>query len=297
MSQSCVHLVSLVLVVVLCICMVTSVSATTNTTDSLTSVPFPNDDDTEDFLNSLNTTRQQDEFPVNITTNPDTPTEPSTTVEYSSQKEAAVTGSTPKVTQKTGSTPKVTQKTGSTITGSTTKGSTTIGSPTKDSGGGAKAAGIFFLIFIIFLIFILLMILYCIWKKGKRYSFDLKYGEHDTPLQFIDTTGTFEQTKGSTMNLDYIMEENPNKTTQVANGCSGETPDQTSTSEQQNVPEDDSFTSDLGLMSPVKKVDFNLDLDLISADPETEKQTTEETTDKGNDSADLFTEINLDDMQ
>ncbi|GAA6086891.1 uncharacterized protein LOC113655445 isoform X2 [Tachysurus ichikawai] len=110
------------------------------------------------------------------------------------------------------------------------------------------------------------------------------------------------------MNLDYIMEEDSNKTSQVANGCSGETPDQTSSSEQQNDPEDDSYTSDLGLTSPVKKVEFNLDLDLISADPEMEKQTTEETTDNGNennnndtntgnDSADLFIEINLDDMQ
>lgn len=52
--------------------------------------------------------------------------------------------------------------------------------------------------------------------------------------------------------------------------------------EQQNDPEDDSYTSDLGLTSPVKKVEFNLDLDLISADPEMEKQTTEETTDNGN---------------
>lgn len=53
-------------------------------------------------------------------------------------------------------------------------------------------------------------------------------------------------------------------------------------SDQQNVPEEDSFASDLSLSSPMKKVEFNLDLDLIGADPDMEKQTTDQTTDNGN---------------
>lgn len=111
------------------------------------------------------------------------------------------------------------------------------------------------------------------------------------------------------MNLDYVKEDNPNKNSPVANGCSGETADQTPCSEQQSGPEEDSFTSDLSLSSPVKKVEFNLDLELIGGEPEPVKQATDETptdndnennnndTDTGNDSADHFTEINLDDTQ
>lgn len=53
-------------------------------------------------------------------------------------------------------------------------------------------------------------------------------------------------------------------------------------SEQQNVPEEDSFTSDLSLTSPVKKVEFNLDLELIGGEPELTKQAMEEPTDNDN---------------
>lgn len=53
-------------------------------------------------------------------------------------------------------------------------------------------------------------------------------------------------------------------------------------SEQQNVPEEDSFTSDLCLNSPVKKVEFNLDPELIGGEPELKKPATEEPTDNDN---------------
>ncbi|KAK3518576.1 hypothetical protein QTP70_004095 [Hemibagrus guttatus] len=103
--------------------------------------------------------------------------------------------------------------------------------------------------------------------------------KESTTKEYITKGST---TAGSTMNLEYIPEENPDKTNNVANGCSGEMPDQTPSTDQQNFPEEDSYSSDLSLSSPVKKVEFNLDLDLIGADPEMEKQTTDKTTDNGN---------------
>lgn len=172
-----------------------------------------------------------------------------------------------------------------------------------------RSVGIFFLIFILFIIFVLVIILYVLWKKGKRYSFDLTNCEHDTPLRSIEQTGSFEPTKGSTISLDYIPEENSNRTSPVPNGCSGATPKKTLCSEQRRVSEDDSSGSDLSLNLPVKKVEFNLDLELIGADPEVEKGTLDEPVDNGNEnnnnndtntgsnSTELFIEINLDDMQ
>ncbi|KAI5096157.1 hypothetical protein C0J45_14587 [Silurus meridionalis] len=114
------------------------------------------------------------------------------------------------------------------------------------------------------------------------------------------------QSTGSTTNLDYIQEDKPNP---VANGCTGETLDSTPSSEQQNVPQEDSYSSDLSLSSPVKRVEFNLDLELIGVESDLVRQATDnETTDNdnennnndmstGNDAADFFTEINLDDAQ
>ncbi|XP_053499914.1 uncharacterized protein LOC128619635 [Ictalurus furcatus] len=318
MSQSCVHLIAFALVAVLCVCMVTDVSGFTTennmTSDSLRTTA-------ESVSNYLNDTEESET--VNTTASPDTSPPHSNnthTNDHSNEKHSE------HITNTMGSTTMGSTTMGSTTMGSTTMGSTTMASTTMASttttsramtsramtsspGPSGKAAGIFFLILIFIIIVILAVILYILWKKGKRYSFDLTISEHDTPLRSMEHTGTFEQTKGSTMNLDYIKEDNPNKTNPVANGCSGETADQTPCSEQQSGPEEDSFTSDLSLSSPVKKVEFNLDLELIGGEPEPVKQATDETptdndnennnndTDTGNDSADHFTEINLDDTQ
>lgn len=52
--------------------------------------------------------------------------------------------------------------------------------------------------------------------------------------------------------------------------------------EQQNAPEEDSFTSDLSLNLPVKKVEFNLDLELMGGEPELVIPATDEPTDNDN---------------
>ncbi|XP_026777217.2 putative uncharacterized protein DDB_G0292292 [Pangasianodon hypophthalmus] len=317
MSQNYVHLIAFALVAVLCVCTVTSVSgsAAGQAKDNVTCHGNCSESKSE-IVNSIsqlnesttpsadppsphsNSTHRHDHSNFTDTEGPEENKQNVTT--------RISTGSTTTRSATTGST-----TTGSTTTGSTTTGSTTTGSAATDSesGGNSRSTGIFFLILILIIIIILAVILYILWKKGKRYSFDLMNGEHDTPLTGVPI-GTFEQTKGSTTNLDDIQEDNPDKTNPVANGCSGETPDQTSCSDQQNVPEEDSFTSDLNLNlnSPGKKVEFNLDLELIGVEPELEKQATDEPTDNdnennnndtntGNDSADLFTEINLDDTQ
>ncbi|XP_053338313.1 uncharacterized protein LOC128510220 [Clarias gariepinus] len=330
MFGSAVHSIAFAQVAVLCVCMVTSATdSSTVQTKSFTNGPglnvtVPGDTDTleqnmitPDAVTSTDNQPPQGTFKTSDQQNV-------THHEHSSQVSFH-----PVTTHNLGNAAEESPENKSTTTESTTakatttKATTTKTATTEATSGGklfvdgnvadnqhnsSRAGGIFFLFLIIVIIFILAVVLYVLWKKGKRYSFDLTNGEHDTPLRSMEHTGIFEPSKGSTMNLDYVQEEKTNKTSPVANGCPGETPDQSPCSEHQNDPEEDSFSCDLSLDLPVKKVEFNLDLELIGGDPEPAKEPTLETTDNDNennnndtntgiDSADFFTEINLDDAQ
>ncbi|XP_076849994.1 uncharacterized protein LOC143498967 [Brachyhypopomus gauderio] len=185
---------------------------------------------------------------------------------------------------------------------------------------GSTATGIVFLILILIFIIILVIILYILWKKGRSYSFDLTYhaNDHDTPLRSMEQGGTFEQSiKESEAVQDYIQDEKPQEGSPVANGHAVETDpthgdtEQTSSSDviaSLNLLEEDSFLSDTSLTPPMKKVEFNLDLDLIGRDSELASSAPDDTsesqqnennnnvTNAGND-MDVFTEINLDEAQ
>ncbi|KAK1803780.1 hypothetical protein P4O66_020797, partial [Electrophorus voltai] len=133
------------------------------------------------------------------------------------------------------------------------------------------------LVFILIFIIILAIILYILWKKGRSYSFDLSYhaNEHDTPLRSMEHGEL-------TAALDYGQEDKPCESSPVANGCAGE-PDpacgeteQTASSEHHNVPEEDSFFSDTSLTPPIKKVEFDLDLDLMDRGSEQATSATDE---------------------
>ncbi|XP_036448307.1 uncharacterized protein LOC118823036 isoform X2 [Colossoma macropomum] len=189
------------------------------------------------------------------------------------------------------------------IISTTAKASTTpVGKTEATDGGGAQGLGVAFLIIILIIVIALAVILYILWKKGRSYSFDLTNtgNDHDTPLRSMEHGGTFEQTS-----KECDQEEKTHETNSTANGCAGETPKQAASSERQNVPEEDSFMSDTSLTPPMKKVEFNLDLDLISGEPEPEAEPNDSQQNENNnnftstgiDSLDLFTEINLDEPQ
>ncbi|XP_051518422.1 uncharacterized protein LOC127420293 [Myxocyprinus asiaticus] len=188
----------------------------------------------------------------------------------------------------------------------------------KDNSG-QYTGGIIILIFILILIIILLGILYFLRKKGRSYSFDLTRAsgpsnDYDTPLRSVEQQGaSYEQTnKDLPVCLDYIQEDkSEEKTSPIANGCTGEKTEQTpaSENEQQNVPEENSFSSSPSFTPPMKKVEFNLDLDLdlIGRESEMNSSTTVHSSDAvqnennnnvtnaGRGAAEeLFTEINLD---
>ncbi|XP_076849992.1 uncharacterized protein LOC143498966 isoform X2 [Brachyhypopomus gauderio] len=155
---------------------------------------------------------------------------------------------------------------------------------------------------------------------SESYSFDLTYhaNDHDTPLRSMEQGGTFEQSiKESEAVQDYSQDEKPQEGSPVANGHAVETDpthgetEQTSSSDviaSLNFPEEDSFLSDTSLTPPMKKVEFNLDLDLIGRESELASSAPDDTsesqqnennnnvTNAGND-MDVFTEINLDEAQ
>ncbi|XP_072553174.1 uncharacterized protein [Salminus brasiliensis] len=187
---------------------------------------------------------------------------------------------------------------------------------TSTAGAGSKSPehssiGVVFLVLILLIIIALAVLLYILWKKGRTYSFDLSHvaNDHDTPLRSMEHGGTFECTSKELPTLDFDQEDKSQETSPTANGCAGETDKQAASSEQQNVPEEDSFMSDASLTPPPKKVDFCLDLDLIGGDfevldppsPEASDQQQNENnnnvTNSGNNGLDLFTEINLDEPQ
>ncbi|XP_051515623.1 uncharacterized protein LOC127418816 [Myxocyprinus asiaticus] len=183
----------------------------------------------------------------------------------------------------------------------------------KDSPNTGKYLGVIILVFTVILIILLLGILYFLRKKGRSYSFDLTHAscpanEYDTPLRSVEQGVNYEHTNKEC--LDYIQEDkSEEKASLMANGCAGEKTEQTpaSENEQQNAPEENSFTLSPSLTPPMKKVEFNLDLDLISIESELNSPTTVDGSDAPQNennsnvsnagrgtSEELFTEINLD---
>ncbi|KAK9954706.1 hypothetical protein ABG768_016755 [Culter alburnus] len=184
----------------------------------------------------------------------------------------------------------------------------------KKDDSGSYTGGIIILIIILILIFFLLGILYFLRKKGRSYSFDLTRvdaipNDYDTPLRSDQQGISYEQTNKD-LCLDYEQEDkSEEKTSPIANGCTGEKTEQTpaNENEQENVPEENSFSTDSSLSPPMKKVEFNLDLDLIGGESDLNDLTTADAADEpqnennnnvsnsGRGSAeDIFTEINLD---
>ncbi|XP_016295375.1 uncharacterized protein LOC107653219 [Sinocyclocheilus anshuiensis] len=176
--------------------------------------------------------------------------------------------------------------------------------------------GIIILIIILILICFLLGILYILRKKARSYSFDLTRvdgpgNDYDTPLRSDQQGLSYEQTnKDLPVSLNYIQEDkSEEKTNPIANGSAGEKTEQTPTNEndEQNVPEENSFSSNSSLSMPVKKVEFNLDLDLLGSESELSAQTEAEATDAAQNennnnvsnagrgtAEEIFTEISLD---
>ncbi|XP_077074136.1 uncharacterized protein LOC143725542 [Siphateles boraxobius] len=145
----------------------------------------------------------------------------------------------------------------------------------KKNDSGSVTGGIIILIIIIILIVLLLGLLYFLRKKGRSYSFDLTRvdgpaNDYDTPLRSEHQGVSYEQTnKDLRVSLDYISEDKPEeKSSPISNGCAGEKTEQTPANEyeEQNSPEENSFTSSSCSTPPVKKVEFNMDLDLIGGD-------------------------------
>lgn len=102
--------------------------------------------------------------------------------------------------------------------------------------------------------------------------------------------------------LDDVQED---KTNPIANGSAGEETEHTHTNEndEENVPEENSFTSNSSLATPghMKKVEFSLDLDLFGGDyndsidaDATDTAQNENNSNAGRGTAEEFTEISLD---
>ncbi|XP_059396733.1 uncharacterized protein LOC132129238 isoform X4 [Carassius carassius] len=175
--------------------------------------------------------------------------------------------------------------------------------------------GIIILILILILIFFLLGILFFLRKKARSYSFDLTRvdgpgNDYETPLRSDQQGLSYEQTnKGKYLpvSLNFIQEDkSEEKTNSIANGSAGEKTEQTPTNEQ-NAPEENSFSPDSSLFTPVKKVEFNLDLDLLGSESElsglTEAEATDAAQNENNNNVsnagrgtaeEVFTEISLD---
>ncbi|XP_059396731.1 uncharacterized protein LOC132129238 isoform X2 [Carassius carassius] len=176
--------------------------------------------------------------------------------------------------------------------------------------------GIIILILILILIFFLLGILFFLRKKARSYSFDLTRvdgpgNDYETPLRSDQQGLSYEQTnKDLPVSLNFIQEDkSEEKTNSIANGSAGEKTEQTPTSEndEQNAPEENSFSPDSSLFTPVKKVEFNLDLDLLGSESElsglTEAEATDAAQNENNNNVsnagrgtaeEVFTEISLD---
>ncbi|KAA0706533.1 hypothetical protein E1301_Tti020743 [Triplophysa tibetana] len=189
------------------------------------------------------------------------------------------------------------------------------GDKISNDNSGAITGGIIILILILILISLLLGILYFLRRKGRSYSFDLTRSdacanEYDTPLreeQGISYEPTDKDLPGC---LDYMQDDKCQEMTSVIlNGCANETTEQTATleSEDQNLPEENSFPSSPSLTPPIRKVEFNLDLDMISGEFELNTPTSADACDASlnennnnifnagwGPAEEIFTEISLD---
>nr|XP_055044727.1 uncharacterized protein LOC129431052 [Misgurnus anguillicaudatus] len=117
--------------------------------------------------------------------------------------------------------------------------------------------------------------------------------------------------KDLSVSLDFTQDDKSNeKSSPIANGCTGEKTEQTiaSGNEEQNLPEENSFPSSPSLTPPMKKVEFNLDLDdFMSGESDVISPTSEDSCDAAHNennnnisdagwgtAGEIFTEINLD---
>ncbi|XP_065131735.1 uncharacterized protein [Paramisgurnus dabryanus] len=204
----------------------------------------------------------------------------------------------------------------SNATSSTTKpmGKTNTIKDSSDSAGYTLA--VIFLIIIVILIILLLGILYFLRKKGRSYSFDLTHtsaNEHVEPFMDLDQQGVSYEHKDKdlSVSLDFTQDDKSNeKSSPIANGCTGEKTEQTTDSgnEEQNLPEENSFPSSPSLTPPMKKVEFNLDLDdFMSGESDVISPISEDSCDAAHNennnnisdsgwgtAGEIFTEINLD---
>ncbi|XP_043086293.1 uncharacterized protein LOC122332896 isoform X2 [Puntigrus tetrazona] len=179
-----------------------------------------------------------------------------------------------------------------------------------------RQEGIVILILILILIAVLLGILYILRKKGRSYSFDLSGVEApghdyvDTPLRSDQHGVSYEQTnKDLPVCLDFTHEDrSQEKTDAIANGSAGEKNRQASANEndEQNVPEENSFSSSSSSSSSgyVKRVEFDLDLDVLGAGADPSGSTQDENENNNNVSGagrgtaeEVFTEISLDESK
>ncbi|KAL7859080.1 hypothetical protein SRHO_G00142270 [Serrasalmus rhombeus] len=318
------HVYLYVLVALSCVYGVMCVDGANSTTRATTS----NSANNSQSQGTNPTHRSYEDYPSTVTTNPtkDGNNNSDAVLDNGHNSSTTVSQDEEDLTNADITTTTVSQSTSENVTSSrphitsgvstTTKASTTPVRKTEAaSGGSAQGIGLMhvffhrvaFLIIILIIVIALAVILYMLWKKGRSYSFDLTNtgNDHDTPLRSMEHGGVFEQTSKELSAAEYDQEEKPHETNSTANGCAGETPKQAASSEQQNMPEEDSFMSDTSLTPPMKKVDFNLDLDLIGgelepkaepSDPQ-QNENNNNFTSTGNDTLDLFTEINLDEPQ
>ncbi|XP_026101291.1 uncharacterized protein LOC113072515 [Carassius auratus] len=189
--------------------------------------------------------------------------------------------------------------------------------------GGMKAedstvtGGVIILVLFLLMIGFLLGLLYYLRKKTRSYSFDLTRVDVaandyvDTPLRNDQQGISYEQTnKDLSVCADYVQEDkSEEKTDPKANGSCGEKTEEASTNDNdyQNVPEENSFSSNSSLSPPMKDEDFNLCLNLLGGESDlndlTEAEATDTTQNENNNNVsnagqgaaeDIFTEISLD---
>ncbi|XP_042567574.1 uncharacterized protein LOC122134840 isoform X2 [Cyprinus carpio] len=173
--------------------------------------------------------------------------------------------------------------------------STTVTGGLNTGDKTSITGGVIILIIILLLIFSLLGILYYLRKKARSYSFDLTHVDvaandyTDTPLRSDQQGISYEQTnKDLPVCSDYVQEDKTTeeKTNPIANGSCGEKTEQAPTNDNdyQNVPEENSFSSNSSLSTPMKNEDFNLYLNLLGGDLNdlTEAEATDTTQNENN---------------
>ncbi|TRY98549.1 hypothetical protein DNTS_005264 [Danionella cerebrum] len=142
----------------------------------------------------------------------------------------------------------------------------TASTATKDPDAEkAQIIAIIIIITIILLIVALLAILYFLRKQGRSYSFDLTRVE----VTVNDCVSPLMREQSPKENLEYIQEVKSEEALK-SNGCAGDTSDQTPADqrEQQNRPEENSFSSSTTMTPPLKMLEFNLDLSLTGGEPD-----------------------------